>query len=48
MGNQFKKEYELEDRIGNGSLGSVYSCRDKTDGKQYAVRIINLKDEKRV
>ena len=31
-------EYELDEIIGGGSFGHVYSCRNITTGKHYAVK----------
>jgi serine/threonine protein kinase len=31
-------DYELDEIIGGGSFGHVYSCRNVTTGKHYAVK----------
>ena len=37
----FGDYYEIEDKIGHGHFGKVCKCKNKSDGKIYAVKIVN-------
>jgi len=34
----FREYFEIQSRIGFGSFGDVYCCKNKFDGNQYAVK----------
>ena len=42
---EFKKKYEIKERLGKGLSSVVYVCMDKTSGKEYAVKVMDVSEE---
>jgi hypothetical protein len=40
--SRYKKDFDEVGRIGRGGFGSVYRCRQKLDGREYAVKKVKL------
>ena len=38
----YKKYYEIGERIGKDSFGSVYKAKSKNSGESFAIKIINI------
>ena len=38
----YKKYYELGDKIGKGAFGSVYKAKNKNSGEEFAIKIIDI------
>ena len=41
-GSHFMRTYRKEEQVGCGSFGSVYKCSHLQDGKQYAIKEIEM------
>ena len=38
----YKKYYELGDKIGKGAFGSVYKAKNKNSGEEFAIKVIDI------
>ena len=42
---EFKKKYEIKERLGKGLSSVVYVCVDKHSGKEYAVKVMDVSED---
>lgn len=43
--NEFAKSYEMGEELGKGNFATVKKCREKSTGKDYAVKIMTITDD---
>ena len=42
---EFKKKYEIKERLGKGLSSVVYVCVEKNTGKEFAVKVMDLSED---
>jgi len=40
---KFERDYEIIESFGRGTFGSVYLCKERHSGNEYAIKSIRLK-----
>lgn len=40
-GEELRKRYDIGDKLGRGSFGTVYACVQRSTGRKYALKVIS-------